>query len=206
MLSNRHVYRLQSVVVVLLIGFALTGCATTTTTEKAHSAPKFEGPWAAEFTSAYKAAKSDFVRGVLKDGKITDQEFSEMTERFKSCLDSSGITFEGFKEDGSYDTSFPPGSISGDEAHKRIDACSSEAGEDRVGALHSWLQRNPQKLDENQIMASCLVSKGAVDASFTAKEYAKDVATLTFPFLNKAKGEEALSSCESDPLGLISGG
>ncbi|PJJ63666.1 hypothetical protein [Compostimonas suwonensis] len=185
----------------MLAAVALCGCAQTGNDD---ADTGFEGPWAAEFQANFQAAKSDFVRDVLRDGTITDQEFSEMSEQFTSCLAGSGITFAGFNDDGSYDTSFAPGAVTPDQAHDRMNSCSAETGEDLIGSLYSWLQRNPERLDEPTIMASCLVQAGVVDAGYTAKDYAKDVPTEAFPFIDVKKGADALVTCEADPLGLLS--
>ena len=187
----------------------LTGCSSIddqdvlTDDGRTHSseAPPFSGPWAAEFTSEYQEAESDFVRAVLEDEVITDQELSEMRDRFAECLSAYAITDVVLDDDGSVSLTYPDGADS-DTVNDQVLGCSKESGELQIGALHSWIRRNPDNQDENTIMAACLVRKGVVDSSYGADEYAEDYADDDFPYTDPTAGETALLDCNADPLGL----
>ncbi|MGV8883493.1 MAG: hypothetical protein ACOH19_15195 [Rhodoglobus sp.] len=172
----------------------LSACATEPKPSEA------TGPWAAEFKSNYDRAESDFVREVLIDGKITDQEFSETFELFRSCLAKVNIVITDQKEDGSFSTESSPGT-STDDSFAATSKCSHESGEDLIGSLYSFVQRNPQRLDEATIMAQCLLGKGAVPPNYTAEEFADDATSGEFPLILE-DGEKVLQECSIDPLGI----
>lgn len=186
---------------------ALTGCTATAFTSPAASAtptaPRIEGPWAAEFTAEWQAATTDVERRILEDGVVTDQEYSEMTERFRACLADAGIEFGGFEPDGSYETTSTPGADQ-DAAHETVNDCSRTSGEDSVGLLYSWVNRNPEHLDDNAIVVQCLQDSGVVDRGYTAAEYSQDIELESYPFIVDVRtGLAAVEVCESDPLGLL---
>lgn len=188
-----------------LAGCAAEGPAGGQPSKELGSAPAFSGPWADDFTSAYRAASSDFEKKALADGKITDAEFSEVENTFKTCLKAKNVTFTGFKTGGGYDFHFGNG-INADEANKAADDCSASSGLNTVGALYFRMQRNPNHLDEPTIMAACLVKKGAVPQGYSAADYLRNSPDQTYPFASKSSGEKVLRECGADPLGLLSAG
>ncbi|WP_345761105.1 hypothetical protein [Diaminobutyricibacter sp. McL0608] len=189
--------------VIALIAVLASGCATHASGARAKP-PSFAGPWAGEFADHYKEAESDFVREVLKDGKITDQEHREMTDRFRKCLASAGVTFTDFNPDGSMETTFAP-SLGPDRANEAEVRCSREAGENLISSLYFWIKSNPDNLDEPTIMASCLVRKGVVPPVYSPEDFRRDSDTGSYPYVDKQSGDEAYTACASDPLGLIFG-
>lgn len=164
-------------------------------------APTFEGPWAAEFTEAYTRATTDFERLVLEDERVTDQELGEMRDVFTECLAAFGFFNIKFSPDGGFEYEVPSGT---DMDTSRADAmaCSDSAGESTIGALHSWVRRNPENLDDDTIIAACLVRKGAVDSSYSAADFAADEEDLSIPYL-PGFGDASFAECNSDPLGLF---
>ncbi|GAB2985440.1 hypothetical protein [Frigoribacterium salinisoli] len=187
----------------------LTGCSSIDDQDiltddgrtSSSDAPLFSGPWAAEFTSAYQEAESDFVRAVLEDELITDQELSEMRDKFTECLSAYALTDVVFDDDGSFSLN-EPDDADFDTVNDQVHGCSVESGELEIGALHSWIRRNPDNQDENTIMAACLVRKGVVEPSYSADQYAEDYADDDFPYTDPTAGEEADLECNADPLGL----
>ena len=163
--------------------------------------PSFSGPWAAEFEEFYRSTESDFARTVLADGQITDAEYAEMEERFRSCLAEDGVTFDGFRPDGGYTTSLAP---NGGDTYAIIQRCSKSSGEDTVGALYSFMRTNPDNLDSMTIMAECLVKKGVVPPGYDADAYLQQMEGLS-EGLSGLPSEfyDALMSCSDDPLGLF---
>lgn len=188
---------------------ALCGCASqpASSTESRPSdvnisVPEFSGPWAADFTSAFRMASSDFERKALSDGTISDAEFAEVENRFISCLKAGGVTSTGFNPDGSLEFGFPP-SLGPDKANKIADGCSASSGRDTVGSLYFATRRNPQNLDEAKIAAACLERKGVVPRGYDASDYKRDVPDMAFPFPDQDEGRKALEACSDDPLGLL---
>lgn len=179
---------------------ALSGCAAGAEAP----AKEFSGAWADEFATAFDETNSEFVRAVLADGAISDQEFAEMRDRYSTCLAEVDIEFSSFAPDGSSEISFPP-SMSSEAAHEKMGECSRSSGEYPIGALFAWMQRNPDHRDEDTIMAECLVRERAVAPGYGATEYAADTPSGTWPFPDEARGREALETCAADPLGLFDG-
>jgi len=162
--------------------------------------PIFSGPWASDFTSEYtNANNSDFVREILRDEKITDQELAEVRDRNRRCLSAHGFTAIRFHDDGTQELTAPIDADS-DVVNKKATQCSDESGDISVGALYSWMRRNPENLDEHTIMATCLVRKGIVDPSYTAQDYARDLPEQSFPYTDPARGETMFRECHADPL------
>lgn len=163
------------------------------------SAPDFGGPWAAEFADMYARATTDFERAALADELISDPEHAEMRSRFTECLSSFGGTEISFSPDGAFSVTMPDGADE-EKFNDDVSECSDVAGESTIGALHSWISRNPANLDESTIMAACLVRSGAVDASYSAREYSEDLETDTLP-VDVMSPE--FGRCNADPLGLF---
>jgi hypothetical protein len=132
---------------------------------------------------------------------ITDQELAEVRDRFDACLTSHGFSNIKHSEDGGYEFTMSEGTAQ-DVMEQQTSECSEEAGENAIGALYSFIRRNPQNLDEATIMAACLVRKAVVDPAYSAKDYAQDAPDQSFPYLPGVDGEAAFNDCNSDPSGL----
>ncbi|WP_454110182.1 hypothetical protein [Leifsonia shinshuensis] len=158
--------------------------------------------WADEFEDARRRATTDFERKALEDDRISDAEFAEMESAFTTCMRERNVIFKGFRPGGGYE--FRPGrGTTTAEANGIADECSASSGLDTVGSLYFLMKRNPQNLDEDAIMAACLVGKKVVPATYSAGDWARDTLGETYPFSDKARGEEALRKCSDDPLGLL---
>ena len=176
-----------------LVAGALVGCAPA-------DVPKFTGAWSAQFEQAYTATDNTFVRQAIKDGKVTDEEYAEMFERFRSCLDDVGITLT--LNGHSYRWDIPEGSDA-DKANEQFDRCSVEVGENYIGWLYYGVKRNPENLDEFEIISACLVREGVVPEGYSAADYAEDNDAQSYPFFDQEVGERAHEKCLDDPLGLF---
>lgn len=190
---------------------ALSGCAQATQetlpqsdgdASTSQTVPGFVGPWADEFTSAYRKATSDFERQVLLDGTVSDDEFSEMEHAFSTCLGDKRIGFTGFKPGGGFDFTAAKG-MANDEANRITDDCSATTGVNTVGTLYFQVKQNPENVDGATVMASCLVRMRVVADGYTASDYNRDAPTMSFPFRDETAGQRALETCGTDPLGLL---
>lgn len=162
-----------------------------------------EGPWGVEFQSAYDSVNDPFVRDVLQDGAVTEQEYAETVDRYSDCMADAGIALkENPPSEGGFSYTFPA-SISSDEAHAADTRCSEQSGEYVIGALYHFVKRNPQHLDENQIVYDCLIAAGAIDTSYTVDDFAEDYVSQSFPFAADEKSMKKLAGCDADPLGLL---
>lgn len=67
------------------------------------------------------------MRTVLSDGEISELEYAEVWDRFRTCLGGYGIELGEVKQDGSYQTTFPE-SLSVDVANTTTQQCSYDSG------------------------------------------------------------------------------
>ena len=206
----RFMARGRAIMAALAVGVFLAGCGgaapsggeTSGQNAATGEVPEFTGPWAGEFAAEYQRSESEFVRAVLRDGTITDQELAETRTKFSECLSAHGFTNIQFEQDGAFEFKAPE---SADQAtvEEQVKSCSADSGEETLAALASWIRRNPENQDENTIMAACLVRKGAVGPAYSAEEYARSFETDVFPYLDPVTGPDALRACNADPLGLF---
>jgi hypothetical protein len=199
--------RVLLVAAIVLLG-SLTGCGPAqpdagptpaeTLSSDGGAAPAFDGPWAAELAELYADAPNDFVRAALADGNVSDAEYAEMTERFRSCLADAGVTFNGFDPDGAFTTSLAPG---GRDTNEIVDDCSGPSGHASIGVLHDVMAGDPDNIDPAIAIAACLVESGQVPASYTAEDYRAD-REGRFADTEALDGPlaEALDTCMTDPF------
>jgi hypothetical protein len=163
--------------------------------------PAFDGPYADEFAQYYRTSTSDFVRQVLADEQITDAEYAEMTTQLSSCLADQGITLNSISPAEGMNTSLAP---NGGDTHAIVDGCSTESGEDSIGALRDFMAVNPDNLDTLTITADCLVKSGTVPPGYSADDLSTDI-TGQFADVESLSPDlhEAFVSCTADPLGLL---
>lgn len=168
---------------------------------------RFSGPYAAELYSAWKSAPEGFVRDALADGAISEQEYNESWSRYSTCLAEAGITVQSREFDGSYTTE-SVSALTGEEQEELISACSTRAGEAEIIAPFNWIRRNPQNLDENTIIAECLVRSGLAPRGYDGTDYDRDSSeaeTREPPFITSEAERKAYTDCTIDPLGLDRG-
>ncbi|MCM6763172.1 hypothetical protein NB037_12160 [Rathayibacter sp. ZW T2_19] len=190
----------------LLVSVLLSGCSSAPPAAAPTAGDaEFTGPWAAEFRAFSAEAKSDFERGALSDGDVSDQEYAEMTERFRACLEAAGLVFEGFAADGSYTAAPAGGAADAESSRDAATRCSEETGEASLGALHSWISRNPDNEDQAVLMVDCMVRAGLVDSAYTADDWTRENAASSLPASVPADGAEAYEECVADPLGVLGG-
>jgi hypothetical protein len=187
----------------LLLG--MTACSSAAASkrqfEPALEGPAFSGPWAAEFASAYDRAADDFSRSVIEDGVVSEQERSEMIDRFTRCVADLGYGIDEYALDGSFHLTFAP-DTDADAAYEDVKGCSRSSGETEIGALYSWTHRNPDRADETVLIVDCLVRSGVVPSSYSTSDYANDALRDDYPFAEEDAGREALKRCRIDPLGV----
>ncbi|MCJ1672651.1 hypothetical protein MT355_05245 [Rathayibacter sp. VKM Ac-2929] len=187
----------------LMLGLA--GCAahgpSANGSAPARDVPAFSGPWASEFAASYDRATDDFTRSVIEDGVVSEQERSEMIDRFTRCVADLGYGIDEYALDGSFHLTFAP-DTDADAAYEDVKGCSRSSGETEIGALYSWTHRNPDRADETTLIVECLARSGVVPSSYSKGDYADDTSHDDFPFVDEAAGREALQGCRIDPLGV----
>jgi hypothetical protein len=182
-------------------GKSATHTGVQTDSAQTESVPEFTGPYASQFKDAWTQSKSDFVRSVIADQKISDQEWAETVQRLASCLKAKGLTFKGYQADGSY--SVDNGQLSPDEANAGLLPCELQSGEHWIGLLRDQLSENPNNTPVGEIMAACLIRLKVVARGYTSDDYMRDVPTQSFPYLNPKTGEQDYRRCNDNPsIGL----
>ncbi|WP_031261929.1 hypothetical protein [Curtobacterium sp. B18] len=153
---------------------------------------EFQGPWAIAFSDAYRTASDSEVREALADGQVTDAEYNYFVNRISNCMTDLGLTNVKLK-DGEWGYTRP---VKTDEA--AVDKCLQDGGA-RVLLIRDAIARNPEHLDEDEIMAKCLVRQGIVPKSYTAKQYSRESESENFSF---DFDSPEFDKCNDDPLGL----
>ena len=159
--------------------------------------PIFEGTYAEEYRQAWTNSDEPFVREVIRDQKVTDQELAEAVKRLGDCFDSQGMELLEYEHDGAY--SVDPGEISGERSNELMVECENSSGEAVLGRLRYSEQTNPENRDIDEIMHECLVRVGAVPASYSIEEYRHDNPTYDFPFVVE-DGSALYDKCVAEPL------
>ena len=175
------------------------GCQQTT--------PAAEGPWAADIEQARNEwASNEFVQSVLADSAISEAELQDMRQRVLSCLTDKGVTGASFSPSGNLSVPDQPvgSSVSEEQQEEFVHTCSIDAGQPIIEALEFDMRVNPDHRDINELFTQCLIRNKAVEASFTAQEFARARESGTpldsaLPFIDPSQGPDILHRCLSDP-------
>ncbi|GAA2049669.1 hypothetical protein [Leifsonia soli] len=177
---------------------ALGGCASAGHPSSGASSPAFQGPvpsftgpWASEFEQAYRSTNSDAVHEILAKGSITDRDYAEVSAEYERCMANKGFPTRVTGPGGEAEID------GGEDSLKADEACNGDFA--IIASLRGSILRNPQNLDENEIVVACLVANGVVPQSYTAKEYESNLESQTFPF---SIDDAEFTRCARDPLGL----
>jgi hypothetical protein len=127
------------------------------------------------------------VTEALSDGQIEGQEVAFFKKEILSCLDGLGLN-ASWTQDGSLAYSGPK-SVSQDSINK----CSKKNGLDLI-TLHQAMNRNPENLDEGEIMVACLKRVKAVGPEYTARMFNTNVG------LDRILDSPEFDKCNDDPL------
>lgn len=158
--------------------------------------PNFAGPWAAEFNLAYRSTTDTLAHKILAKESISKADYAQVSHAYTSCMTHHGFTATVTGPGGQGSISAKAGkSLDQSAVNAAISTC--DQGFAQVSALNYQILRNPQHLNENDIMAACLVRETLVPATYTAADYAADLVTQKFPFKIDSA---AANSCISAPL------
>lgn len=183
-----------------VVAALLAGCTAQPTPSSddqgsSEGTPVFQGNFAAEYQEAWEKSRTDEVRAILRDEKITDQEWSQVLKTLETCLDENGISLTKYNVDGSYEVN--AGEMDGDLSNQRMGACEQDSGEAWVGYLYRSQTSNPENVPATRLLTECMVRNEAVPASYTEEQYLEDAPDLAFPFVDE-HGFEIFESCNAD--------
>lgn len=184
---------------------ALTSCSQPTPRSETSQAkettetPKFSGPWAEEFRQAFESAPTDEIREYLRNEEITEVEKQAVTEAFRNCLTSQGLTFDDFNNDGSFGFGFA--SVTDpDKANLITNECQASTGVDQVISLYFHIRGNPGNKDLSEEIAACMIRSKTVPPEFTIDPSKSDL--FAGLFLNdEVQAWTAYNTCTADPIG-----
>ncbi|MBC9954150.1 hypothetical protein ICM05_05745 [Leucobacter sp. cx-42] len=163
--------------------------------------PDFKGPWAEDFRYAYARAANEKIRDYLRDEVITEAEKQEVTEAFRNCMVSRGLTFDDFDDDGSY--SFEFAAVNNpDEANEIANNCENETGVFEVVSMYFSIRANPENKDQTPEIVACLIRSGVVPRDYTV-EQRKQRLIDDYAIVDEFEAWEADQACEKDPEGAF---
>lgn len=189
------------------ITIGLAGCTATTADSPDNSqppksaevqAPEFSGPYKDDLKQAWVESNSDFVREVLADQIVSDQEWAEVVSAMDKCFTENGLSFKGFDDGGGY--SLGPASISSDEINDIQLTCEKRSGESWLNFFRYAATKNPDRIPAEQALTACLIKHGAVAPDYTPEQFIEDSPGMNFPFKDEDKGEEIFKQCNMDPF------
>lgn len=174
-----------------VVAVVMAGCADSAEIPSPESSAAHEitanGPWAEAISSTYEQSSDSRVKEALSDNQISGQEVAFFKEQIIHCL--SGLGLRGsWAEDGSLTYSGAK-SVSQDS----INSCNRKNGLDLI-TLNQAMNRNPQNLDESEIMVACLKRVQAVGREYTARMFSSQVG------LEDVLDTAEFEGCNSDPL------
>ena len=122
----------------------LSGCSGGESSSGQGEAPNFSGPYADEFSQIYSRTEDPFVREVVADSEISDQEIAEVRNRYSTCMSNQGL-FDIKFDDGDSGVSygFPP-SMGSERANQVSQECEMSTGYGDISLLYSSVRANPE--------------------------------------------------------------
>lgn len=157
----------------------LTGCAASEDTPRS--------PFQADFDQAMTTT-TEFQRSVLEDYEITDAEYSEARNRFKTCVENEGYTLlleaEGTRMEGIQD---------GQEA--AADAVFTRCQDENLGYVEPFyyeLRENPQNEDRMTLLVDCLKRADVLDESVGRDAFLADPGLVPVE-------DPRVAECDEDP-------
>lgn len=175
-----------------VVALALASCALTEPTTATE--PSFTGPWADLLTRAYSQSTADLQRDILADGEISAAEYARLRDDFVECVGRHGATVTLLPL-GEF--TVVAGDVGDDELQNQvIPNCEAETV-GYVGFVYEQISRNPERLDERDIVVECLVTKDVLEPSFSPTDL--DLSSLDGLDLHNPSVVE----CLADPLDLV---
>jgi len=139
-------------------------------------------PYAAQYAAAEQATTSEYVKTILQSGKITVSDVKDSEQQVIKCTSDLGLnaTFDpdpwGLDQYGLVYT----GNLSTDQIAAAKSCYDKWMGP--ILQLYNSQFANPDNLDWNTLVATCLVRKGLAPAGFTGQDYASLLAQQQQPF------------------------
>lgn len=135
-------------------------------------------PWKAEVTRAFHESDDPFVRQVLADGLITDEEHAEAQAKYGECLKRSGLGVDHTGAFGGEEIYFLDGMPIDFDANAEAHACMRSTGQSVIAPLYVSTKTNPENDPGRELQ--CLKDRGAVDPGVTVEQYTRNLADWNY--------------------------
>lgn len=188
------------------LGLLFAGCVTGvgSTPRPATVAPSgslaIPESWKPVVQQRTTQSSSALLAAVVEDGVITESELNSVRTGFVECMAGRGW-YVTLQDRDRYDVDLTDDQAAKvspgvDITDKDSKDCERQSGFWAV-SFYFGIRRNPENLDERQIMASCLARKGLVPAGYTSNDFERDTKTDPLPAYLDSDGGRA---CSEDPL------
>ena len=174
--GNRHAAVTVMVCAMACCATLLSGCAggghtapsTGTATSASSSATAkdgtvFTGYYAQQIRRTYDDAYQSLTKKILKDSKITDEEFNELSEHFSDCAKQQGVDVT-FDSQGGMQTTYPAG-MSQSDGDAVVAQCDEDNDFTNMSILHDSMKSNPKNEDPAVPLLQCLKKNGLAELS-----------------------------------------
>lgn len=180
-------------------------------------------PWENELQAAREEVNGkpsqSFVIQVLDDGVISDAEIEEAGIRTESCMHDRGYdTFTYRPLDQNFGELPSPERWDAEAVQRDRISCLEQTGSSILTYLWSSMRTNPQNIDPDELLISCLKKLKVVDESYSATAYHQafekylaehrnsegyvdsDPMMAVIPFVtDQSSAEQALRTCIHEP-------
>lgn len=143
-----------------------TGASSSAT---AQDGTVFTGPYAQQIKRTYDDAHQSLTKKILKDSKITDEEFNELSEHFSDCAKQQGVDVT-FDSQGGMQTTYPAG-MSQSDGDSAVAQCDEDNDFTSMSILHDSMKSNPKNEDPAVPLLQCLKKNGLAEQSMTVDDY-----------------------------------
>jgi hypothetical protein len=143
-------------------------------------ASDFDGPWASDIARVVQKENTDYFYNIVRDSKISDNEFQESKEKLKQCIVNRNykLNFAGSQDFGA--ATIP---LQGWDENEGIDSgvlnsaadvarnCDKQSAYPYVAALYYKMLWNPQKEDLVNYTIECLQKLKFLPQNVTREDY-----------------------------------
>lgn len=143
-----------------------TGASSSAT---AQDGTVFTGPYAQQIKRTYDNAHQSLTKKILKDSKITDQEFLELSQHFSDCAQQQNVEVT-VDSQGGMSTSYPSG-MSEADGDAIVKQCDADNDFTDINMLRGDMSSNPNNEDPVVPLLKCLKQYGLAEQSMTVEDY-----------------------------------
>lgn len=217
--SVRLDVKIMVLLVCAVVAF-LSSCAQTG--NQSELAIDASNPYKVEFERNYQEATSSLVKGILRDGVISDMEMSEFADVVAQCAADHGLEWSWNSRDNEILTVSEGLDLTPEQVFELMNQCYEKTDYFYIKPLFDHVSNNPNNLssdERNKQVLKCMKSYGIIDQdldpdyflTFYAtphghdkpefKKYLSPLEDEYDPNYDRAKSEKYFQ-CMQDPLGL----